>query len=962
MLTHKPLHALLALLIGAASALAAPLVRDADDVTTIETPTYRLTCQRETADLMLELKSADGQWHPIAKTPGAISFGYLPGPDAFLANGLRTTWATVQTPDAVVVGWQAMLDPMTGLLLEVHYICAGEGVLIASRLSARQPDGGQGSLWSPPRILLEPAGWDEYAFWAADGRRHAGRIADLQPLPAYAGVSPWGEQGDTVARLDPQHPALIVRSSARGVGLGVVLIGYADRWAGSYSFLQQHTPNALYLYGGYSPAPRDNVRWAWLAPFAAADPQAEARLVENLLQRGEAMALAFRPISPPVPDDWLQPLPDFPAALRRPQPVRDINAAVVFTINEPTASDYAVSLARKAGSDCLIRGWFKWAQAPPVAEWRRIPQQIHQLGALFGGGITCSALYEGENGLTQQQVLNLATRGPAGQLIDAWDQPGVRHGSLSSPAYLDYLFRWCREQLDAGADYLFMDEHTAALSGLEGYDDHSLADFLRYLLAECPQTRDWPPDDPRWRTDLKVPLDNPQVCPTGGMDSFDYRAYLRLQGLLDNPASPQNPLYMLWGQFRSYRDDRAWRTLTDRIRAYAKQQNRTVLISANGIARYVDLQVLGVWGQWRTQDGHIDLRENQLPYWRTLVQRGHDVAEKQVPVVLFHDWGFGDPPFPWLAVRPSEREVWMRTRGAEVYAAGGFFAFPVLGPFGCDAAKDGTLRTIAKQAAFYQANRDLYLRGRFLGCETLRTDADLLSLSAWWHPDRHAVLLHVINRNVQDGRLLARRNVAIELPVSPLPETAAVISPDWDGERTATCRATANGIEVTLADLDAYAVAILRYAEPPDLSRLADPARIRPSQDWMRPARSEFAVRPDGSVEHATDLPGFLQGMLHSHLRNPPTFLVNAAGQVQLLVHVRAVAAAGARLEYRVDGETQQTVDLPDLDRQNDGAAAEYDRTLSFPIPPGRHRLTLDNVGPDWLTVSWYEFQGTFTE
>lgn len=170
----------------------------------------------------------------------------------------------------------------------------------------------------------------------------------------------------------------------------------------------------------------------------------------------------------------------------------------------------------------------------------------------------------------------------------------------------------------------------------------------------------------------------------------------------------------LWSQFRLWRDDRAWRTLTDRIRAYAKQQGKMVLISANGFAKYVDLQVLGIWGQWLTKDGHIDLSKSQLSNWRSIVQQGYRVVGKRVPVVLFHDWGFGNPPFPFLAVPPSERETWIRIRGAEIYAAGGFFAFPVLGPFGCDANKDGTLPVITRQTAFYQRHRDLYLKGCYL--------------------------------------------------------------------------------------------------------------------------------------------------------------------------------------------------------------------------------------------------------
>ena len=113
--------------------------------------------------------------------------------------------------------------------------------------------------------------------------------------------------------------------------------------------------------------------------------------------------------------------------------------------------------------------------------------------------------------------------------MDAWDTPGLRHGSLSSPAYLDYLFRWCREQIDAGADYLFMDETGAALSEKEGYDDHSLADFRSYLTRDCPQTRGWLPADPRWHDVWGIPLEDGEVCPDGSMASFSYRACLRKQ-------------------------------------------------------------------------------------------------------------------------------------------------------------------------------------------------------------------------------------------------------------------------------------------------------------------------------------------------------------------------------------------------------------------------------------------------
>ena len=35
-----------------------------------------------------------------------------------------------------------------------------------------------------------------------------------------------------------------------------------------------------------------------------------------------------------------------------------------------------------------------------------------------------------------------------------------------------------------------------------------------------------------------------------------------------------------------------------------------------------------------------------------------------------------------------------------------------------------------------------------------------------------------------------------------------------------------------------------------------------------------------------------------------------------------------------------------------------YDQTLEFAIPPGHHRVTLDNIGGDWACIGWYDFKG----
>jgi hypothetical protein len=116
-------------------------------------------------------------------------------------------------------------------------------------------------------------------------------------------------------------------------------------------------------------------------------------------------------------------------------------------------------------------------------------------------------------------------------------------------------------------------------------------------------------------------------------DSFQYRAYLRSRGLAKNPHASTNPLAVEWHAFREDRDDRAWKWLTDAIRAYAAAQGRRVLINANGLARYVDLQVLGVWGNWRTMDGRIDLSESQLDDWGSTVAAGWGMAGRKIPAL-----------------------------------------------------------------------------------------------------------------------------------------------------------------------------------------------------------------------------------------------------------------------------------------------------------------------------------------
>ena len=295
----------------------------------------------------------------------------------------------------------------------------------------------------------------------------------------------WGQQGDT-SGARPAPPRLPRGERIRGAfGRGVV---HLDSRPVSHAPL---VPSAfkratLYLYPGMaSLAPHTQDLWAWLASLPTGSWSAAEQGRAAWTGRTSEIGGSLQRIAPEPDAYWTETLP---VALRRSATVeRRLHRAVVYTINETIQTDDGLDLARKTGSDVLIRGWFKWGTPPDYAQLAPQVTKAHAMGTLFGGGITCSALYHGENGLTEQRVLDMATRGPDGQLVNAWNEPHCRHGTLSNPAYREYLLSSCKQQIDAGADYLFMDEINAALQADEGFDDYSIADFRQFLLERYGQ-------------------------------------------------------------------------------------------------------------------------------------------------------------------------------------------------------------------------------------------------------------------------------------------------------------------------------------------------------------------------------------------------------------------------------------------------------------------------------------------
>jgi hypothetical protein len=579
---------------------------------------------------------------------------------------------------------------------------------------------------------------------------------------------------------------------------------------------------------------------------------------------------------------------------------------------------------------------------------------------LFGGGLTWSALINGENGLTEAQIADMATRDPQGAFVWFGEKSDVRHASLSSPAFLTYLVRCSKAQVDGGVDQLLMDQIDAGLTPREGYDDYSLRDFRGYLLNIHPETKGWSPADRRWSA-YGVDLSDPRVCTNGTMASFSYRGYLAAKDLSGNPNTRDNPLRKPWVWFRSWRDDQAWQTVTRAVRAYAASRGRPVYISANGLAPGVDLQVRGIFGTPQAPSGRIDLATNDVPEWRAVVSRGQAIAGRPVPVVLFHDWG-GDPRFPWGTVAPGERNLWLQTRAPEILAAGGIPAFHIRGPFGDTAFRDGTIQEISHQARFYSQHRDLYRNSEFLTCRLPKTTSATLSTALWSCPSRRSLVMHVVNRYRVNGRMATRRGIVAYLPLNSAPKSVTVISPDWEGAVAAEAHQERGSLRLRLPDVTHYVVALLQYDHSVPTDHLRDPVRVYTDQGCRDPVREAFEVRPDRSVEGMRDLGAYLFGaQVDEDWRCKHVFRVHALGDgAALIAHVRSVAPPGAVIQSRIDVTMKAVISLPDMDGEADSMVPEYDESHALAIPPGRHTVSLTNVGAGWVVIDWYEFRGQF--
>lgn len=132
------------------------------------------------------------------------------------------------------------------------------------------------------------------------------------------------------------------------------------------------------------------------------------------------------------------------------------------------------------------------------------------------------------------------------------------------------------------------------------------------------------------------------------------------------------------------------------------------------------------------------------------------------------------------------------------------------------------------------------------------------------------------------------------------------------------------------------------------MSKARAPFRFSPGGGWESTQRYRFIVPTDGSaIEGLSLLSRFIQGESHRDMcREPVVFEVEFAQAGRCTLHIGTVARSGAGIIVRLDNE---------IVAQERFSSAQRDtfvnREITFPVPAGKHTISVCNPGPDWFTL-----------
>jgi hypothetical protein len=494
--------------------------------------------------------------------------------------------------------------------------------------------------------------------------------------------------------------------------------------------------------------------------------------------------------------------------------------------------------------DVNIRAIGKWSTSgdePADYNFGQIGR-YHDKGIVFTGSGTASVIFP-HDFATAEIFDDMSTRDADNNPVphDEFGFPDpARRGNIFNPKYRQYLLSWAKIQVDGGVDGVFFDEVNGGFSGglkygfngNEGFDDYTIADFNRYLLAKYPAftAADWKSrfgmtDDNLVRADL----------PAGDLArNFNYRTYLRAHGWDTAPLTSANPLAAEWGKVtanRMYADDtsftgtyirRYWKEMVDELRAYARSTaHRQILVTSNGLLPYVDFNSVGMY-PWNPDeqtpdfrgadyvpvvDGHLNGGKSLRANYRYLKDTSRGIAG-DVPVAVFIDWP-NDMMTNYLNLPLSEKKDYWQIFGAEAYANGIFPAFHLKDTVGDPTAEQsGMLGFFQTYSQFYKDHRSLF-RDNGYGTAATRVGAGNVSASLLVQRGTGARALHLVNHNYDQG-IVPQTAFTVAADLASCPRQVSLVSPDFPGSKTPAFSCRRGKLTVTIDRLDYYDILVLR--------------------------------------------------------------------------------------------------------------------------------------------------------
>jgi hypothetical protein len=471
-------------------------------------------------------------------------------------------------------------------------------------------------------------------------------------------------------------------------------------------------------------------------------------------------------------------------------------------------------------------------------------------GTLFLGGLTASVIFVDQ--MSAGEFADEVSRNAAGeQVAHAEVVPGAFRGALASPGFRQMLIRIAEIQIDGGVDGVFFDEVNAGYSGAsyngnEGFDDHGVADFGRFLCARHGD------DAAALSAFALVPKDGLDCTSADPGAAFDYRGYLARQGLQSAPLSAANPLATEWGTTVQNRPDPArggfletytslvyWQEIVVAVRSYAREKyGKEVLITANGIFPFVDFQSVGLY-DWNKDGGgprgfdyvpvtgtapatHLDGTVSFMPVLQALKERSKRIVEAagghEVPLLLFLDWPT-DNINRYYALPLAERQDYLRLFLAEAYAFGMWFALPMATTTDNNTATAlGMMDFFATMRDFYRSHADLFHGGRDSGVapavSATGVAAHLVTFDSSRDGSRDSgrdggrAVLHLVNHNYA-AAFLPQTALSVTVPLAQAPTSVTLLSPDLAAPQPTTFSYASGQLSIDVGTLVSSMVVVI---------------------------------------------------------------------------------------------------------------------------------------------------------